>query len=428
MRNLGAALLLSLLALTAKAELVLEITEGVDNPTQLAIVPFTVKGQGLSDLSDILVSDFTRTGLFAMLPQTDMLSFPPKAKDVVYRDWRSLGIEYVVVGNIAAPADQLEIEVEYSLVDVYRQKVVAVRTIKGTKARFRALAHTISDDIYQLLTGVRGAFSTKIMFVASIPVGVGQFDYRLMIADSDGHNERLLLRSPEPIMSPTWAPDGKSVAYVSFESGKSAIYIHNLASSDRKKIIDFPGINGAPTWSPDGSKLAMVLSKDGSPDIYAFDLNSGRLTKLAPHFAIETEPTWTVDGKAILFTSDRGGRPQIYKVSMEDGWVERLTFEGNYNARAEVLPDGSGFVFIHRRAGRFHVAVKRFDSDHLTMLTSTKMDESPSVAANGAMLMYATSIKGKGILAAVAIDGGAKYRLPSDSSDVREPAWSPFIH
>ncbi|MEH6550248.1 MAG: Tol-Pal system beta propeller repeat protein TolB [Pseudomonadales bacterium] len=411
------------------AALTIEITQGVDNPTSIAVVPFSYSGGDslTQNIPAVIESDLYRSGQFAPMDQNDMLSYPHMSQDVHYRDWRAVGAEYVLVGRVSKIMGPMSIQVEYELMDVIRQKKILSGTVKGYSDKLRAVAHNISDDVYAQLSGIRGAFSTKILYVAANNVSKGQFRYRMMIADSDGHNEKTIFESSEPMLSPTWSPDGKNVAYVSFESGKAAIYTQNLGTGRRSRLTDFPGINGAPAWSPDGTRMAMVLSKDGNPDIFIMDLDSKKLTRVASHFAIETEPSWTVDGKGIIFTSDRGGKPQIYKANLADGWVERLTFEGDYNARARLVPDGSGLVMIHRRNGKFHVALQQFENGRIRLLSKTDMDESPSIAANGAMLMYATQYRGRGILAAVSIDGSVRYRLPSSSSDVREPAWSPFF-
>jgi TolB protein len=249
------------------------------------------------------------------------------------------------------------------------------------------------------------------------------------MADSDGARARTVLESNEPIMSPTWSPSGREIAYVSFETSRPAIYRHEVATGRREKLTNFAGINGAPAWSPNGRYMAMVLSKDGSPDIYIMDLGTRQLKKVAPHYAIDTEPAWMPDGKTLIFTSDRGGRPQVYKVGLNGGPVERLTFQGSYNARARYLPERNALVLVHRAEGdrSFHIAIQSLDTGALHILSRTELDESPTVAPNGAMLMYATQYEDRGILAAVSVDGSVKFRLPSSSSDVRDPAWSPYL-
>ena len=228
-------------------------------------------------------------------------------------------------------------------------------------------------------------------------------------------------------MSPAWSHDLSQVAYVSYETSRPAIFRQNLLTGVREQLTNFQGLNGAPSWSPDGKHLALVLSKDGNPEIYTLELSTRRLTRVTRHFAIDTEPNWTADGKGLIFTSNRGGNPQIYQIGLESGSRERLTFEGDYNARPRVSPDGKSLVMVHRYKGVFHIAWQDIASGDMRILTETWLDESPSIAPNGAMLLYATQHNNKGVLAAVSMDAGVKFRLPSKQGGVREPAWSPFV-
>ncbi len=411
----------------ADAKLTIEITQGVDDPTQIAVVPFDIK-RGVNvdaDIAQIIGQDLLRSGQFAPISRNNMLSLPHDVQDVFFRDWRAINANYVTVGRITANTDPEKIELHFSLVDVIRQEEVLNRTLIGYKNKPRALAHAASDAIYEQITGIQGAFSTRILYVSSDKNGE-DFIYRLHMADTDGFNEKIIIESSEPVLSPAWSPDAKQIAYVSFEQGKPAIYRQILATAERQKLVDFPGLNGAPAWSPDGTHLAMVLSKDGNPDIYTLNLETKVLKKVVSHFAIDTEPTWMPDGKSLVFTSDRGGNPQIYQVSLETNRVKRITYEGTYNARPQILPDGSGFVVITRRAGNFHIALQKFNNDRIWILSQTALDESPTIAPNGFMLLYATKYNGQGILAAVSVDAGIKFRLPSSSTNVRDPAWSPL--
>jgi len=415
-------LLLLLSAGVSRAELTIEITQGVDNPTAIAVVPFGWQGGALAeDLAAIISQDLRRSGQFSPLANKDMLAFPHQQADVYYRDWRILGTEFLLLGNLDFVDGRYQLTFE--LYDVLLQKKVLRQTVDGDEAQLRDLAHFVSDKVYELITGIRGAFSTQMIYVEALG---GNKLYRLMLADVDGAREKTLLESSQPLMSPSWSPDGKSVAYVSFETGRPAIFRQQIATAERQQLTNFRGLNGAPVWSPDGNQLALVLSKDGNPEIYTLDLTSGVFNRVTKHFAIDTEPNWTIDGKGIVFTSDRGGKPQIYQVTLASGRVERLTFEGDYNARARISPDGKSLVMVHRYNGVYHIAAQDMTSGDIRVLTETQLDESPSIAPNGAMLMYATKYQGKGILAAVSLDAGVKFRLPSKSGDVREPSWSPY--
>ncbi len=430
MKKLACFVLLLMFSPLLRAELVIEITRGVDNPTSIAIVPFYWSGSGYlpEDVTGIITADLDRSGQFKTLGEGDMpLSLPYKEDDIVYSDWRRYGVEYIVIGKIE-PRPEAEgggYRAYFGLYDIHSQQALLKKQVAGSSDTLRNLAHYVSDHVYEVLTGYRGHFSTRVVYVKASRVN-GEDYYQLLVADQDGAREQELLNSSEPILSPTWSPNGKEVAYVSFESTRPAIYRQVLLTGKRQKLTGFPGLNSAPSWSPDGTKMAMVLSKDGDPEIYVMDLESGELTRLTRHFAIDTEPSWTPDGKGVIFTSNRGGRPQIYRMALDGSDLKRLTFEGDYNARGRITPDGKHLVMVHRRNGVFHIAVQDFLTGQIHVLTTTDLDESPTLAPNGRMLMYATKEGNRGILAAVSIDGGVKVRLPSQNGDVREPVWSPF--
>lgn len=427
-RGVFLSVLFSLAFAVQAADLTIEINRGNDNPLPIAVVPFSWQA-GFSmpeDIAGIVESDLHRSGQFAPVPRTDMLSRPNSSREVFFGDWKSLGVDYVLVGKLGLAGDS-GLFASYELLDVNTQRVILRGRDAASFDRARYLAHTISDRVYEKLTNIRGAFRTQLLYVSSSGDALNQ-RYRLIKSDIDGANEVVLLEQDQPIMSPTWSPEGQRVAYVSFETSKPAIYLQNLQTGRREQLTNFPGLNGSPSFSPDGRKLAMVLSKDGSPDIYVMDLASRELQRLTNHFAIDTEPAWMGDGQSIVFTSDRGGQPQIYQVGVNDRQLKRLTFDGDYNARARVLPDELGIILVHRDRGNYHIAIYDPKRRKLEVLTSTTMDESPSVAPNATMLLYATTYRGRGILAAVSVDGGVKYRLPSQYGDVREPAWSPFLN
>ena len=430
LRHSSQALLLCLVLiihpLKAWSELVIRVTQGNDQPTMVAVPPMVMSGNQLvEDISAIVESDLQRSGLFKTIPRENMLAFPSHPEDVYFRDWRLLGSEYLIVGSLSA-VEEGGVELSFSLLDVNAQKTVFKHSVKGSKNQLRDLAHLASDKIYEEITGIRGAFSTRLAYVTADQKD-GRLVYQLNVADSDGARERVMLKSAEPIMSPAWSPKGDELAYVSFETGRPAIFRQSLTTAARKQLTNFRGLNGAPSWSPDGKQLALVLSKDGNPEIYILDLATNKFARMTRHFAIDTEPTWSPDGKSLLFTSDRGGTPQIYKLTVATRAVQRITFKGNYNARPSLSPDGRTLVMVHRESGVFHIATLDLVTGRMLELTETRLDESPTVAPNGAMLIYATKQGDKGILSAVSLDAGVKYFLPAKSGDVREPAWSPFL-
>ena len=420
------ALLLSLLSLSARADLVIEITQGRDNPTPIAVVPFAWPdgGRPPEDVAGLIQSDLLHSGQFAPVARGDMLSLPSREEDVFFRDWRTIDVEYLLIGRVTGEAN---ITVEYALFDVYKQDRVLEKRKVGPAGTLRMLAHQVADDIYEQLTGIPGAFATRVLYVEAVQQEDAPSLYRLMIADADGGRAQLLFESSEPVLSPTWAPDAKSVAYVSFETSRPAIYLHHLETGAREQLTNFKGLNGAPAFSPDGDWLAMVLSKDGNPDIYVMDIQSRVLQRLTRHYAIDTEPSWMPDGHSLLFTSDRGGQPQIYRVDIATGKILRMTYDGDWNARASVTADGRTMVMVQQKEQQFHIAVQDLVTDRVQALTATTLDESPSIAPNGSMILYATKHGERGILSAVSVDGGVKFKLPSAQNDVREPAWSPYL-
>jgi len=425
-QKIFALLLLMLFSSASYSELVIRVTQGNDKPTKIAVAPIDQTGiQTGEDISRIVEADLQRSGLFETIERRDMLAFPGRAQDVYYRDWRLLGTEYLVAGQLRSVGGG-RYQLEFSLLNVTAQKTELTHKVSGSISQMRDLAHLVSDKIYEEITGIRGAFSTRLAYVTAIRKD-NKYTYRLNVADADGAREKLVLESGEPIMSPSWSGNGKELAYVSFETGRPAIFRQNLVTAERQQLTNFTGLNGAPSWSPDGTQMALVLSKDGNPEIYLLDLQSNKFSRLTRHFAIDTEPTWMPDGKSLLFTSDRGGTPQIYKLNIATKATERLTFTGNYNARPSLAPDGRTLAMVHRQTDTFHIASFDLKTGRMIELTETRLDESPTVAPNGAMLMYATKQGDRGVLAAVSLDAGVRYVLPSSIGDVREPAWSPFL-
>lgn len=413
-------------SLSAHAVLTIEITQGAAGALPIAVVPFAWSGQEALpvDVAGIISADLQRSGRFTPLAVKDMLSRPTEAAQVSYRDWRMVGVDHLVVGKVTPQADGYTLQ--FQLLDVIKQTQRAGYTMRSDRAKLRWTAHQIADLIYETLIGEPGAFATRIAFVTEILEGKTR-KYSLQVADSDGFNARPVLKSAQPLMSPAWSPDGNRLAYVSFETGAPTVYVQDI-NTGRREIVSFAkGLNNAPTWSPDGRKLALVLSKDGNPEIYVLDLASKQLRRLTNNFAIDTEPVWTPDGGAIVFTSDRGGGPQIYRVAVGSGETVRLTFEGKYNARPALSPNGKYLAFVHGTGNQFNIATIELANGNMQVLTSSMLDESPSFAPNGSMIIYATKDRDRGFLSAVSVDGRVRQRLVLQEGQAREPAWSPYV-
>lgn len=421
--------LMLMFSFKTQAALTIEITEGVEAALPIAIVPFSWKGtpgqKAPQQLADIVAADLQRSGRFKPLDPSNMLSRPDNGDDVDFRDWRVFKMENLVVGRVT-PNGSGGYMVRFQLFDVYRGEQLLAYNIPTTAADMRSTAHHISDLIYETLTGIPGAFATRIAYVTST-AGTGKNKkVQLHIADADGFNAQPIVTSTEPLMSPAWSPDGRRLAYVSFEKSKPSIWVQEVFTGKRDRLTAFKGINGAPAWSPDGRSLAMALSKDGNSEIYIMDIASRKLRRLTNHWAIDTEPAWSPDGKQLVFTSDRGGSAQIYRVAAGGGKPERLSWEGKYNARASYAPDGKSLTLITRVNGNYRIGVQDLDSGIMNVLSSGRLDESPSFAPNGSMIIYATRAGGKDVLAAVSTDGRVKQRLALKAGDVRDPVWSPY--
>ncbi len=413
----------------AQAAMTIEITQGVSGALPIAVVPF---GQAPTvvlseDISSTVEADLLRSGRFKTVDHKDFIASPHEGHEVNFRDWRLLDVPYLLIGKIQETGNGYY-DIQFQLFDIFKQEQMEGVILRNVaENRLRSAAHQISDLVYEVLTGEKGAFSTRIMYVVAEPKPSGRTLYSLQVADIDGYHPQKILTSSEPIMSPAWSPDGEWVAYVSYErDGSSAIFVQKVATGERRMVSSKQGINGAPAWSPDGKRLALTLSKGTNPDIYILDLASDKLQRITNNYAIETEPSWAPDGSSIIFTSDRGGNPHIYQYRFADGKIKRLTFEGRYNARASFSPDGKMITFIHRPGKKFQVAVMELESGAIQVLSDGRLDESPSFAPNGSMIIYATEDNNRGVLAAVSVDGSVKQRLAMQEGDVREPAWAPF--
>jgi TolB protein len=415
------AVIFALLSASAGAQLSIEITGAGAQRTPIAIVPFAGETAVGTSLTAIVRADLERSGLFRGLEVPPLSPPPTENTPVNYGEWRSRLADAVVVGSVGTAADG-RYEVRFRVYDVVKQAPLGAIAYLFTKDNARAAAHRIADFVYEKITGEKGVFSTQIAYVVRRGT-----TFELQIADADGERAQYLLRSNEPIISPVWSPDGRRIAYVSFESKKPIVYVHHLSENKRQVVASFRGSNSAPAWSPDGKTIAVVLSVEGGSQIYLINADgSGPRRRISNSQSIDTEPRYSSDGKSLYFTSDRGGSPQIYRMSATGGEAQRVTFRGSYNVTPRPSPDGRVLAYVTRDGGKFQVALMDLANQQVQVITDSDRDESPSFAPNGRMILLATVIGGRGVLSAVSADGRIKQRLPYAGGDVREPSWGPF--
>ena len=417
--SLAFAILL-LAALSARAQLTIDIVGGAGTTIPISIVPFDGDGGGPAAVSSVGAADLARSGLFQMVDGSAISPRPQRATEVRVGDWRAKGADAVAVGTVRMQPDG-RADVHFDLVDTVKQQTIASQSFLINSNQMRITAHRIADVIYEKLTGDRGVFSTRIAYVTKQGTR-----FQLVVADVDGADPQTVVSSNEPILSPKWAPDGSRLAYVSFEQKKPIVYVQNMATGRRSAVANFRGSNSSPAWSPDGRQLAVTLTRDGNSQIFIMNAEGGEVKRVMNSPGIDTEACFTPDGQSLLFTSDRGGSPQIYRINIASGSVERVTFDGSYNVSPRALPDGKGIVYVRRDGGRFQVAIMDYATRQTQVLTQGPDDESPSIAPNGKMILYANPIGGRGTLAAVSSDGRVKQRLSASALDVREPAWGPL--
>lgn len=432
MRKLAYRLLISFFILTysalSLADIRIIITDGVNTAKPIAVVPFKWIGSGMppQKIDEIIAADLRYSGKFNPIDVRKMPQLPTTASEVTPKAWSDIGIDAVIVGNIQPDASGNYL-VSYQLVDTVTNpgEILAQNQYSIPERWLRYAAHTASDEVFEAITGIPGAFRTRIAYV--VKLNKGPYTHELRVSDYDGHDQITLHHSNQPLMSPTWSPDGKKLAYVTFESGRSALVMKTLATGELETIASFPQHNGAPSFSPDGSKLAFALSKDGSLNLYVMDLATKRMQQLTYGRSNDTEPSWMPDNKTIVFTSDQTGRPQLYTIDITGGMPQRLTWDGSQNQNAKVSPDGSFIMMISTNNGEQHIAKYDVESKTYKILTDTFLDETPSVSPNGTMVIY-SSTQGLGtILNLVSTDGNFKARLPGTDGQVKFPAWSPYL-
>jgi len=402
------------------SELILEITQGTEDPYRVAILKFEGDQKVSNDIDKIIRNNLKRSGEFNLFTNEDLLSLPTDETEVIFNDFKILNIDYLVIGKIVK--DGISISVVYDIFDINKGKKIRTSTVYGIPNKNRQLGHYVSDGIYEEITGMKGISSTKILYVTE------NKNFNLMVADADGSNEQILLKSNDPIISPAWSPDSKKVAYVSFETGMAKVYIQDIATGERELAIENSSQISSPSWSPDGKFLSLTMYQDGNAEIYILNLKNRNLTRLTNHFSIDTESSWSPKGSKIMFTSGRSGSPQLYEIDLRrfNAKPKRITFDGNYNAKGSYLPNNEGFIFVHRENKNFQIAIKYFNENFIRPLTNAQLDESPSISPNGNVIVYAIKDDGMSLLAGVTLSG-AKFRLPAKMGFVREPAWSGFL-
>jgi TolB protein len=413
----------------ARAEFVVEITRGQSEAIPIAVVPFSSPQETAAsfDVADLVSDDLTRSGRFNAMDRKDMLEQPHSGAAIAFDDWRRLNSDYMVVGQLSAQGSD-RFNIVFELYNVLTRQRLLGYQISTNRAGLRLASHQVADMVFEKIIGVRGAFATRVAYI-SVLGHLPNRRYRLIVADADGDNPRIIMESNEPLMSPAWSPDGQSLAYVSFEDKLPSVYVQTLKTGERHRVSARAGVNQAPAWSPDGKKLALTLStRDGNLDVYVLDLATLGLTRITDDPAIDTEPQWSKDGNSLYFTSDRSGGPQIYKLSLTPGSKpRRLTFQGVYNARPRLSPDESQLTFVTQEDGAYRIATMDLNGrNDVQVLTKGHFDVSPSYAPNGAVIIYASRDQGRGVLAMVSSDGRVQQRLLSPEGEVQEPAWGPF--
>lgn len=425
------AVCLMALPLLASAQLRIEIIDGVEGAMPIGVVPFAWESempQPAQAVHEIISANLARSGLFDPMAEDAMIEQPNRPPEVRFGTWRLLKVDHIVIGRVLDAPDGIGQEIEYHLLDVHSGRILLSQALPVAPGDLRFGAHRVTDAVYEALIGVPGAFATRIAYVVVTDIGGPDELFELVVADADGFNPQTVVRNTQPIMSPAWAPDGRRLAYVSFATGRSNIIVQDLFTGQTEVVSSSPGINGAPAFSPDGRRLAVSLSQAGSPNIWIIDLETGARRQLTRHWSISTEPVWSPDGERIYFTSDRAGRPQIHVIDSNGGEVERVTWEGEYNARASIGLEERFLAVVYSDGNNdFRIAIHDRETERLRVLSNGRLDESPSFAPNGSMVLYGAREGGRGVLAAVSADGRVRQRLVASEGDVREPAWSPIL-
>ncbi|MBN9292134.1 MAG: Tol-Pal system protein TolB, partial [Hyphomicrobium denitrificans] len=419
------------LATRAQAQLKGTQTEGTIAPIPIAIPLFVGDDPQLAaNVSDVLQADLERSGLFRPL---DRASFLEQIRDVNavprFGDWRSVQADALVVGRIVNAGDG-RVGAEFRLWDVASGKQLAGQRFSTSAQNWRRIAHMIADSVYERLTGEKGYFDTRVVFVDETGPAQNRVK-RLAIMDQDGANVRLLTQGKELVLTPRFSPTNQEITYMSYTSDQPKVFIMNLESGRRELVGDFPGMTFAPRFSPDGQRVVMSLgTPDGRSSIYEMDLRTRQPRRLTESSGIDTSPSYSPDGRQIVFESDRDGTQKLYVMNADGSGAHPISLGGGSYSTPVWSPRGDYIAFTQQAGGRFLIGVMKPDGSGERVLTEGFHNEGPTWAPNGRVLMFwrdSQSTSGGPKIYSVDITGFNERQVttPSFASD---PAWSPLLN
>ena len=419
-----AAALLSTSAMVApaQAQIEVDVNRGDVKPLPIAI-PVFGGAQG-AEIAQVIAGDLERSGLFAPINQAAYIEKNPDVNvQPRFADWKTINAQALVNGQATVEGGRLT--VNFRLWDVYSEQPLLGLQFTTTPENWRKLAHKISDAVYERLTGEKGYFDTRIVFVSE---SGGRIDRKkqLAIMDQDGANPSYLTDGSYIVMTPRFSSSSQEITYMALRPEGSSIYLFNLESGRRETLGNFPGMVFAPRFSPDGGRVAFSVERNGNSDIYVMDLRSRTSAKLTSDPSIETSPSFSPDGSRIVYNSDRGGTAQLYVMDANGGGGRRISFGSGRYTTPVWSPTGDFIAFTKQAGGQFHIGIMRPDGTDERLLTTSYMDEGPTWAPNGRVLMFSRETPGAGPrLWTVDVTGRILRAAPYPGSG-SDPAWSPL--